>query len=60
MELLQSTLTLPVRSLMQRLELQHRTATRCQRVLSQERLGEPKEKCKASMALQSLVPPDVN
>lgn len=35
-----STLTLPVRSLMPRLELQHRTVTRYQRVLSQERSGE--------------------
>lgn len=40
-EPLPSTLTLPVRSSMQRLESQHRTVTRYQRVLSQERSGEP-------------------
>lgn len=52
-EPLQSTLILPARSLMQRLELQHKTVTRYRRVLSQERSGEPKVKIKASIALQS-------
>lgn len=58
-EPLPSTLTLPVRSLMQRSELRHRTVTRYQRVLSQERSGEPTEKSKAGVPLGREFPPEV-